>query len=92
MKAEQLIQEAKRLPEADRIRLAERVLATLDGEPDRDAAEAWADEIERRTREIEQGLVEPIPWSEVKESSARKAWPALRSSSTRTQRPSTRRP
>ncbi len=73
MKAEQLIEEAERLPEADRIRLAERVLASFDGEPDRDAADAWADEIERRTREIEQGLVEPIPWSEVKERSARKA-------------------
>lgn len=72
-KAEKLIEEVAKLPEADRIRLAERVLATLDGEPDSGAAEAWAREIERRSREIEQGLIQPVPWSEVKKSAARKA-------------------
>lgn len=72
-KAEKLIEEAKKLPEADRIKVAERILATLDGEPDSDAAEAWAREIERRSREIEQGLVKPVPWSEVKKTAARKA-------------------
>jgi putative addiction module component (TIGR02574 family) len=72
-KAEKLIEEAKKLSEADRIRLAERILATLDGEPDSGAAEAWAREIERRSREIEEGLVEPVPWSEVKKAAARKA-------------------
>lgn len=72
-RAEKLIQEAAKLSEADRIRLSERVLATLDGEPDSGAGEAWAREIERRSREIEQGLVQPIPWSEVKKAAAQKA-------------------
>ena len=72
-KAEKLIEEATSLSEADRIKLAERILATLDGEPDSDAAEAWAQEIERRSREIELGLVQPVPWSEVKEAATRKA-------------------
>jgi putative addiction module component (TIGR02574 family) len=72
-KTEKLIEQATKLPEADRIRLAERILATLDGEPDSGAAEAWAQEIERRSREIELGLVLPVPWSEVKEAAARKA-------------------
>lgn len=72
-KTEKLIEEATRLSEADRIKLAERILATLDGEPDSDAAEAWAQEIERRSREIEQGQVQPVPWSEVKEAATRKA-------------------
>ncbi len=72
-KTEKLIEEVAKLPEADRIRLAERVLASLDGEPDRGAGEEWAREIERRSREIEQGLAKPVPWSEVKKTAVRKA-------------------
>jgi len=72
-KTEKLIEEATRLSEADRIKLAARILATLDGAPDSDAAEAWAREIERRSRDIELGLVQPVPWSEVKKAATRKA-------------------
>ncbi len=64
--AKKLLEEALRLPESERLRLAERLLATFDGDPDPDAAEAWEEEIARRSRDIEDGLVEPIPWSEVK--------------------------
>ncbi len=67
-----LLEEALRLPGSERLRLAERLLATIDGDPDPDAAEAWEEEIARRSRDIEDGLVEPIPWSEVK-GAARKA-------------------
>jgi len=67
-----LLEDALRLPGSERLRLAERLLATLDGDPDPDAAEAWEREIARRSHEIEEGLVEPVPWSEVK-SAARKA-------------------
>ncbi len=70
--AKKLLEEALRLTESERLRLAERLLATFDGEPDPDAAEAWEKEIARRSREIEEGLVEPIPWSEVK-AAAQKA-------------------
>jgi len=61
-----LFEEALRLPESDRLHLAECLLATFDGDPDPDAADAWEEEIARRSRDIEEGLVEPIPWSEVK--------------------------
>ena len=67
-----LLEEALRLPGSERLRLAERLLATCDGGPDSGAAEAWEQEIARRSRDIEDGLVEPIPWSEVKVA-ARKA-------------------
>ena len=67
-----VLAEALRLPETERLRLVERLLATVQGEADPDAAEAWAQEIARRSREIEQGIVTPIPWSEVK-AAARKA-------------------
>ena len=70
---DKLLEEAMQLPEADRIRLAERILATSDHEPDGEATDEWAKEIERRTREIDADLVQPIPWSEVREAAARKA-------------------
>ena len=69
---DRLLKEALQLPGKERLRLAERLLATFDGEPDPNAAEAWEKEIRRRSRDIEEGLVEPIPWSEVK-AAARKA-------------------
>ena len=72
IESEKLLQEALRLPGSERLRLAERLLATFDGEPDPDAAEAWEEEIARRSRDIEEGLVKPVPWSEVKRA-ARKA-------------------
>ena len=62
---DKVIVAASRLPVADRARVIERLLASIEGEPDADAAEAWAVEIARRSREIERGLVEPVPWSEL---------------------------
>ncbi len=61
-----LVEEARRLPDDDRIRLVEQILAMLQPDPDRDLAEVWAEEIARRSREIEQGAVRGVPWSEVK--------------------------
>jgi putative addiction module component (TIGR02574 family) len=64
--AKDIVNAAKRLPESDRLEIVEELLASLDlpGEEDVDAA--WAAEVERRSREIDQGIVRPIPWSEVK--------------------------
>ena len=42
-----IVAEAERLPAADRIRLVEQLLVTLD-KPDPDIDTAWADESERR--------------------------------------------
>ena len=46
--------EAERLPAADRIRLVERLLATLDT-PDPSIDRAWAAEAERRLEAYERG-------------------------------------
>ncbi len=61
-----LLDEALRVPESERFRLAEHLLATFDGEPDPDAAEAWEVAIARRSRGMEEGLVDPVLWSAVK--------------------------
>jgi putative addiction module component (TIGR02574 family) len=62
----ELFREASELPEADRAELAGRLLETLHGEPDEDVEAAWAEEIERRVRQIDAGEVKTIPWEEVR--------------------------
>ena len=41
---------------------------TITAEFDADAERLWAEEITRRLREIDEGRVVPIPWSEVRAS------------------------
>jgi putative addiction module component (TIGR02574 family) len=67
------VDEAKRLPDDERIRLVEQILATLDAESDQDLAAAWSEEIARRSREIEQRAVRGVSWSEVKERAEHRA-------------------
>jgi len=62
----ELLREASQLSEAERAELAGRLLETLDGEPDEGVEAAWAEEIERRVRQIESGEVKTIPWEEVR--------------------------
>jgi putative addiction module component (TIGR02574 family) len=62
----ELFREASSLSEADRAELAGRLLGTLHGEPDEDVEAAWAEEIERRVRQIDAGEVKTIPWEEVR--------------------------
>jgi putative addiction module component (TIGR02574 family) len=54
--------EALQLPAADRARLVERLIASLDMDPE--VEEAWAAEVERRNAEIESGAVSLIPGPE----------------------------
>jgi len=70
--ARNLLNAALRLPEPDQVELATELLAHLEGEGDDELDAAWAAEIERRTREIEQGLVQPLSWSAVKRAAARR--------------------
>jgi len=51
--------EALQLPAADRARLVERLIASLDMDPE--VEEVWAAEVERRNAEVESGAVSLIP-------------------------------
>ena len=62
--AERLLQEAMQLSSDERELLAIELFASLEKEPGYD--EAWEAEIERRTKEVDEGTVELIPWSEVR--------------------------
>ena len=54
--------EALQLPPAERAWLVERLIASLDADPD--VEEAWAAEVERRYAEIENGTVSLLPGPE----------------------------
>ena len=53
---------ALQLTPADRARLVDRLIATLDADPE--VEEAWAAEVERRQSEIENGTVSLLPGPE----------------------------
>jgi len=54
--------DALQLPAAERARLVERLIASLDIDPEVEAA--WAREVERRHAEIESGAVSLLPGPE----------------------------
>jgi putative addiction module component (TIGR02574 family) len=64
---EELFREAAELPEKDRATLAALLIESLEGEPDADVERAWAEEIERRLKQLAAGEVETIPWEQVRE-------------------------
>jgi len=63
-----LLHAARELSEADRVRLAEQLLASVDDGSPEEVAAAWTAEIERRARELDEGTVRPVPWTQVKAS------------------------
>ena len=62
----ELFEEASQLPETDRAELAGRLLDSLHGVPDAGVEAAWAEEIERRIRQVDSGEVKTIPWEDVR--------------------------
>ena len=59
---EALEAEALQLSAAERARLIERLIASIDADPE--VEDAWAAEVERRSAEIESGAVSLIPGPE----------------------------
>jgi putative addiction module component (TIGR02574 family) len=62
---QQLLDIALTLPETDRASLAALLIRSLDPISDPSADAAWATEIERRIRSIDDGSVELEPWGNV---------------------------
>ena len=63
--ARQILEKALGLSERERADLAAELMASLDGEPDADAEQAWADEITRRAERALRGETVGIPAEEV---------------------------
>ena len=58
--ASELLENALRLPDEQRAEIAVSLIDSLD----KDRQAAWDMEISRRVRELDDGSVMPIPWSE----------------------------
>ena len=65
-KLQELFKEAAKLPDRERAELAGMLLESLDDEQDPAVELAWAEEVERRVRQIETGEVKTIPWEQVR--------------------------
>jgi putative addiction module component (TIGR02574 family) len=61
-----VIEEALRLTEAERLEIAEALYESLEGPADVDVEQAWAIEIERRLKAIDSGRAKLVPWSEAR--------------------------
>lgn len=62
---DELSARVKDLPSKDRVRLAEELLDSLQGEADAEAEAVWETEIERRVADIESGVVKLISAEDV---------------------------
>jgi len=65
---QKVLNEALQLDVADRAEVAAELLASLDGEPDRDVEAAWAAEIERRATRARSGEDPGSPWAEARDA------------------------
>jgi putative addiction module component (TIGR02574 family) len=65
-KSEAIISDALRMPDEDRALIAERLIASLDHEYEKDVEIAWQTEVQRRAGEIDSGMVTCLPWEEVR--------------------------
>jgi putative addiction module component (TIGR02574 family) len=64
---EQLLQAALALSEEERLELAEALLASQDQSSGLPFDPAWLSEIQRRSAEVEAGMVQSSPWPVVRE-------------------------
>jgi putative addiction module component (TIGR02574 family) len=71
------------LPPRSRVRLAERIIESIDDYADPELAAAWDDEIERRVRDIRSGAEKGAPAAEVMREARRAMDETRRVSSTR---------
>lgn len=65
-RVDDLYRKAAELSESERAELAGLLLESLESEPDPGVEAAWAEEIESRVRDIDEGRVETIPWEQVR--------------------------
>ena len=62
--ADELIEEAKRLPDVYRLKLYNELSKSVKNS-DRVVDQVWGEEIDRLIREVESGKVQDVPWPSV---------------------------
>jgi putative addiction module component (TIGR02574 family) len=78
-----LEKEVLELPPRSRVRLAERIIESIDDYADPASEAAWDDEIERRVKEIQSGAEKGIPAGDVMKDARRALNETCRLSSAR---------
>lgn len=71
MNSKTIDQSAMRLLPHERAHLAQRLLLSLDSLSESEIEETWLDEAVERARELDEGKVQPIPASEVRQKAKR---------------------
>ncbi len=66
MNLKQIEGEALHLSEEERAELAQKLLISLDSPSENEISEAWLKEAQRRARELDEGIIQPISSDEVK--------------------------
>lgn len=66
MDLKQVEAEALHLSEEERAELAQKLLLSLDAPSEVEISEDWLLEAKRRARELDDGIVEPVPAEEVR--------------------------
>ncbi|WP_437516878.1 addiction module protein [Sorangium sp. So ce1099] len=66
LRAEELLDEAMKLPESERRVLALRLLESVGDDSPEDIERAWAEEARKRLDDIRSGRSQPVPWDEAR--------------------------
>lgn len=66
MNLKQIEDVALHLPQDDRAKLAHRLLLSLEEAAENEIAQEWLKEAQRRARELDEGIVQPVPADEVR--------------------------
>ena len=85
-RGQDLLADALSLPERERAELARELIASLDGAPDPDAEELWAEEIRRRIEEYDKDPSRGEDWRVVKARIEKKLWGRKSDKSSSTER------
>lgn len=62
-----VLDQALQLSDYERAEIAQELIASLDGPPDHDVEQAWADEIARRLDEVDRGEAVLEDWETVRD-------------------------
>jgi putative addiction module component (TIGR02574 family) len=65
--AEAIFSAAMRLTDEERADLADRIYSSLSSEYQAEVDRAWAEEIDRRAKEIDEGRATLVPWEAVRD-------------------------
>lgn len=64
--AKKVLEQALKLAPEARAAIAGSLIESLDTQADEEAEAAWSLEIQRRLKEIDEGTVKAVPWSEAR--------------------------